>query len=38
MNEEALSFAIQLSSLIVTVIFGLLGIMIALIKLSQKEK
>ena len=32
------SLAFQLSALIVTTIFGLFGIMITLIKLSQKEK
>lgn len=37
MDYEALSFALQLSGLIVTIIFGLIGIMIALIKANQKK-
>jgi len=37
MDYEALSFALQLSGLIVTIIFGLIGITIALIKLNRKK-
>jgi len=37
MDYEALSLSLQLSGLIVTLIFGLIGIVIALIKLSQKK-
>jgi len=36
--ETVISIAFQMSGLIVTIIFGLLGLVIALIKLSQKEK
>ena len=35
--ESSLNLAFQMSSLIVTLIFGLIGIMIALIKLNQKK-
>jgi len=35
--EASLSLALQLSGLIVTIIFGLIGIMVALIKLSRKK-
>ena len=37
MDYEALSLALQVSGLIVTIIFGLIGIMIALIKLVEKK-